>query len=138
MWVGQPEIFGGGHVNGITNAMGEDVLYSNAWNFTQNGANYAGNQLGFLGYTFDTIMMLQSAETRNNIRFSEFFHNLSGDVLEITPMPGHQRGIQPGMRVFYCYFNESEVTQAVDGIDGSSTSLSSSSEITTGDRKSVV
>jgi hypothetical protein len=133
MWVGQPEIFGGGHVNGINNSMGEDVLYSNAWNFNQSGANYAGNQLGFLGYTFDTVMMLQAAETRNSIRFSEFFHNLSGDVLEITPMPGQQRGIQPGMRVFYYYFNESEVTAAVDGIDGSSTSISSDSEITPGD-----
>lgn len=111
MWCSDSATFGfGNHMSGLSDVTGDDILYNSAWNFTQNGANYAGNQLGFLGYTFDTVLLMQSAETRDKIRFSEFFHNLSGDVLEITPMPGHVRGIQPGMRVFYYYFDESEVS----------------------------
>lgn len=131
MWMGRPEIFGAGHMSGINDAHGDDVLYGNGLNMTQSGANYGANQLGFLGYSFDTILMLQSAEQRNNMRFSEFFHNLSGDVLEVQPMPGHSRGLQPNSRVYYYYFDEGEVTNAVDAID--TTMSSSSSEISTAD-----
>lgn len=130
MWMDSSSSFGH-HINGMNDTMGDDVLYNNSWNFSQNGANYGGQQLGFLGYTFDTILMMQSAETRKNVRFSEFFHNLSGDVLELTPMPGHARGITAGARVFYYYFNESELGAAVDNIDTSVTGNSSSSSETT-------
>ncbi|MEO6304822.1 MAG: hypothetical protein ABIP51_16800 [Bacteroidia bacterium] len=108
MWCAQPEIFNSGFLKGSQNS--DDVLGSNQWNFTSNGLNYGDNRLGFLGYTFDSVLMMQSMETRNKIMFSEFFHNLAGDVLEITPMPGRQTAsIQPGMRVFYYYWEESEI-----------------------------
>ena len=110
MWAGTPELFGSHFTGDYNQIHGDDILYNNAWNFTTSGLNYGDNRLGFLGYTFDTVLMLQAIETRNKILFSEFFHNLSGDVLEITPMPGKSlSAIQPGTRVFYYYWNEAEV-----------------------------
>lgn len=110
MWCAKPELFGSHFTGGNDQLNGDDVLYNNAWNFTTSGLNYGSNRLGFLGYTFDTILMLQAIETRNKVLFSEFFHNLSGDVLEITPMPGKSlSNIQAGTRVFYYYWNEAEV-----------------------------
>lgn len=109
LWAMKPETtviqkFGPNNVNG------DDVLYSGNWNFTNDGLNYGSNRLGFVGYTFDTVMMMQAAENRNKIMFSEYFHSISGDILEITPMPG--RGIDASMhgtKLFYYYFEESEV-----------------------------
>jgi hypothetical protein len=108
MWVAQPEIFNSGFTKGSDNS--DDVLHNSQWNFTSNGLNYGDNRLGFLGYTFDTVLMMQSQENRNKIMFSEYFHNLSGDVLEITPMPGKSTSVvKEGMRLFYYYWNESEI-----------------------------
>lgn len=110
MWCATPEIFGSHFTGGYNQIHGDDVLYNNAWNFTTAGLNYGNNRLGFLGYTYDTILMLQAIETRNKVLFSEFFHNLSGDVLEITPMPGKtMANMAPNTRVFYYYWDEAEV-----------------------------
>jgi hypothetical protein len=74
--------------------------------------------------------MLQSIETRNKVLFSEFFHNLSGDVLEITPMPGKAlANIQPGTRVFYYYWNESEVLSGQNFVNNASGSQTTTSTI---------
>jgi hypothetical protein len=111
MWVAKPESMSAAHFNSHhDNIAGDDVLYSNSWNFSNSGLNYGSNRLGFLGYTFDTILMKQAIENRNKILYSEFFHNLSGDVLEITPMPGASvANITRGTRVFYYYFDEAEL-----------------------------
>ena len=109
MWCAKPEILNFSRFSN-TNPNGDDVLYSSNWNFTTNGLNYGASPLSFLGYSMDTVMLMQSAENRNKMLFSEFFHNLSGDMLEITPMPGI--GVQSfpqGMKVFYYYWDESEV-----------------------------
>lgn len=109
MWVARPETFGQGQYTN-QNVTGDDVLYSSNWNFTSGGLNYGSTPLGFLGYSFDTILLMQSQEQRNKVFFSEFFHNLSGDILEITPQPGAGlAGITPGFKLFYYYFDESEV-----------------------------
>ena len=109
MWCAKPEILNFSRFSN-TNPNGDDVLYSSNWNFTTNGLNYGASPLSFLGYSMDTIMLMQSAESRNKILFSEFFHNLSGDILEITPMPGIGVSSFPqGMKVFYYYWDESEV-----------------------------
>lgn len=109
MWVARPEVLNFTRFSN-SNPHGDDVLYSSNWNFTTNGLNYGTSPLAFLGYTFDTIMLMQSAEARQKILFSEFFHNLSGDMLEITPMPGAQlNAVTTGMKLFYYYFDESEV-----------------------------
>lgn len=108
MWFAKPEIFGSGFSRLDQN--GDDILYNNQWSFTTTGMNYGNNRLGFLGYTFDTVLMMQSMETRNKVMFSEYFHNLAGDTLELSPMPGGSlANIQPGTRLFYYYWNEAEV-----------------------------
>lgn len=124
MWQSAPELFQGYHFNGqLDNVQGDDILYSSAWNFTNAGLNYGSNPLSFLGYGFDTVMMMQSIETRRKILFSEFFHNLSGDILELLPMPGGRSlSIRPGTRVFYYYWDEREVIAAGKVIDNTSTS----------------
>jgi len=124
LWTATPEMFDGYHFNGrIDNLQGDDILYSSAWNFTNAGLNYGSNPLTFLGYGFDTIMMLQSIETRRKILFSEFFHNLSGDILELLPMPGSRSlSIREGTRVFYYYWDETEVQAANKVINDTVTS----------------
>ena len=110
LWYAKPEIFGH-QQNAKLGENAEDVITNSQWSFNSSGLNYGNNRLGFLGYTFDTVMMMQSMENRNKIMFSEYFHNLSGDVLELTPMPGGGlAGIQPGARLFYYYWNESEIS----------------------------
>ena len=131
MWVAAPEMFEGYHFNGRTdNISGDDILYSSAWNFTNAGLNYGSNPLTYLGYAFDTVLMLQSIETRRKILFSEFFHNLSGDILEITPMPGSRNlSIREGTRVFYYYWAEAEVAAARKQIDDTLDSTVSSTYV---------
>jgi len=111
MWFAKPEAYYGQKFDGtMSNISGDDVLNASTFNFTNAGLNYGGQPLSFLGYAFDTIMMLQSMETRRKVLFSEFYHNLSGDFLELFPMPGGRNlGIDPGARVFYYYFNEADV-----------------------------
>lgn len=109
MWVQKPETMNFTRFS-ATNPSGDDILYSANWNFTTNGLNYGSSPLAFLGYSMDTIMLMQSAENRSKILFSEFFHNLSGDILEITPQPGvNVQSFPPGMKLFYYYWDESEV-----------------------------
>ena len=123
MWVAKPETLGAGHFYGsIQDQTGDDVLYNNNFSFSNSGLNYGNNRLGFLGFTFDTVLMMQAVENRGKILYSEFFHNLSGDVLEITPMPGMgvtTANIQAGTRVYYYYFDERELTagQAIQNLD---------------------
>ncbi len=116
MWAAKPEIFNSGQFTGSSNVNGDDVLYSNNFNFSANGLNFGNSPLAFLGYSFDTILLMQSAETRNKVLFSEFYHNLSGDILEITPMPGGAfAGITPMTKLFYYFWDEGEI--ALNGRD---------------------
>lgn len=125
LWVARPDTFGPGKYTD-SNKTGDDILNSNNWNFGAGGLNYGTTPLGFLGYSFDTILMMQSQEQRNKLFFSEFFHNLSGDMLEITPMPGvGLAGIPPGHKLFYYYWDESEVM-----LNGPNENLSIDSEAT--------
>jgi len=111
MWVARPELFIGSKFTGNSDSLnGDDVINSGLWNFTTAGFNYGSSPLTYLGYAFDTVLLLQSMETRRKILFSEFFHNLSGDMLEISPMPGSKNlNIVPGTRVFYFYWNDIDV-----------------------------
>lgn len=111
MWVATPEILSGTRFKASANTIsGDDILASGAWNFTNSGLNYGGNPLMMLGYGFDTIMMLQSMETRKKILFSEFYYNLSGDMVELFPMPGGKSlSVIEGTKIFYYYWDEREV-----------------------------
>lgn len=131
MWFAKPEIFGSGFSR--IDANGDDILYNNQWSFTTTGMNYGNNRLGFLGYTFDTMLMMQSMETRNKVLFSEYFHNLAGDTLELTPMPGGSlANIQPGTRLFYYYWDEAEVIAGQKLVNESLDQTTSSTGSTTG------
>lgn len=111
MWCAKPEVFNQGKFTGTSNMNGDDILYSNNFNFSANGLNFGNSPLSFLGYSFDTLLLMQSAETRNKILFSEFYHNLSGDILEITPMPGGAlAGITPMTKLFYYFWDETEIS----------------------------
>lgn len=99
MWQGAPEIFGADFNTNYAN--------STLFQFGQQGLAYGNNPMAYLGNAFDAVLLAQSYEIRNTILRSEFFHNLSGDILELTPRPGGQGlQIEPGSMVFYYYFDE--------------------------------
>lgn len=126
LWMAKPDTFGPGKYTD-TNRQGDDIINSNNWNFGAGGLNYGSTPLGFLGYSFDTILLMQSQEQRNKVFFSEYFHNISGDILEISPMPGvGLTNITPGYKLFYYYFDASEVM-----LNGKNENLSIDSEAST-------
>lgn len=110
MWQTNSNIFTFGKYT-PANPTGDDVLVSNNWALSGAGLSYAGNRLGLLGSSNDVVMLLQARETLSEVLFSEFFYNLSGDILELTPMPTNARGnAWDGMRVFYYYWDEAEMS----------------------------
>lgn len=76
------------------------------FDFRLNGPHYNSNTFMAVGNTFDYILLLQAQEQRNKVLRSEFYHNLSGDILELTPMPGSiNSGFKAGDKLFYYYFD---------------------------------
>lgn len=101
MWFASPEIFG----TSIT----PDLIDNSLFAFGSAGLAYGGNSLGYLGNIFDVVLLAQSLEMRNKIIRSEFFYNISGDIVELTPMPGGQSlNFASGSRVYYYYFDEAD------------------------------
>lgn len=108
MWYARPEIFGttNSAAAGIQSA---DFIDNSLFTFGLNGLAYNGNSMGFLGNLFDVVLLGQALESRNKVLRSEFFYNISGDLLEVTPMPGgHSLAIEEGAKVFYYYFDEGD------------------------------
>ena len=103
MWYGAPEVFGSATVAG-------DLTNTNLFSFGQSGLSYGNSPLMMLGNLFDVILLAQALESRNKVLRSEFFYNLSGDMLEVTPTPGRPSAgsFQSGARVYYYYFDESD------------------------------
>lgn len=111
LWYATPELLG--------TSFSPDLLLSNLWSFGQTGLSFAGNRLAYLGQVSDIVLLTQSFELRNKILYSEFYHNISGDILEITPMPGRGVQIGPGAKLFYYYFDEENYpTVGTDGETG--------------------
>lgn len=110
LWYATPELLG--------SSFAPDLLLSNLWSFGQTGLTFAGNRLAYLGQVSDIVLLTQSFELRNKILYSEFYHNISGDILEITPMPGRGVKIPSGAKLFYYYFDEQNYPLA--GSDGES------------------
>lgn len=103
MWYGPPEIF----TSGTSVGDGSDpALFS----FGQAGLSYANTPLMYLGNLMDVVLMAQALETRNKVLRSEFFYNISGDIVELTPGPGKASamGYQSGSKVYYYYIDESD------------------------------
>lgn len=101
LWYAAPELLG--------SSFAPDLLLSNLWSFGQNGLTFAGNRLAYLGQVSDIVLLTQSFELRNKILFSEFYHNISGDILEISPMPGRSVKIPANAKLFYYYFDEESI-----------------------------
>jgi hypothetical protein len=107
MWVMRPEIMGG--------QQNPAYIDGGLLSFGQAGLMYGANLLSYLGTIFDVILILQSLEERNRVLRSEFFYSISGDKVEISPMPGSgYTGLPDRSRVYYYYFNESDFL----GLDG--------------------
>ncbi len=102
MWVAKPEIMGGQFNPAITD--GGLTVFGNA------GLMYGQNLMSYLGTAFDVVLLAQSLETRNKILRSEFFYNISGDIVEVTPMPGSGLdGLPAGTKIFYYYITEQDL-----------------------------
>lgn len=100
MWYAAPELVG-------TN-FSSDLLLSNLWSFGQAGLTFAGSSLAYMGQVQDIVLLTQSFELRNKILFSEFYYNIGGDILEITPMPGRAINVPDGSKLFYYYWDEQD------------------------------
>jgi hypothetical protein len=108
MWVARPEIFGG---HGTLNDLG---LFS----FGQSGLTYGNSPFQYLGQLFDVVLLSQALEMRNKVLRSEFFYNIGGDMLEVTPMPGSNSASgMGGTKLFYYYLDEKDFL-GLDGQEG--------------------
>lgn len=117
MWVANDNMFTYGKYTPM-NPNGDDVLNSQYWALNGSGMTFAGNRLGLMASSSDMVMLLQARENLNGILFSEFFYNISGDMLEVTPMPTNTRGnAYDGMKVFYYYWDQNELANAGAEID---------------------
>jgi hypothetical protein len=101
MWFAAPEIFGS-TAGDLTNTN------VNLFSFGQSGLSYGSSSMMYLGNLFDVVLLAQALEQRNKVLRSEFFYNISGDILEVTPMPGRPSAgaYQTGSRVYYYYIDE--------------------------------
>lgn len=106
MWYAKPEMVGTGF-NG-------DFFTGNLFAFDfQGGLSYGGNTLSYLGNIFDAVLIMQSLELRNKVLRSPFYYNISGDIVELTPLPGGSQAgitIPDNAYVFYYYFDEADFT----------------------------
>lgn len=101
MWFAPPEIFG--------SDFNTNYVQSALFQFGQQGLAYGNNPMSYLGNAFDAVLLAQAFEIRRTILQSEFFHNLSGDILELTPKPGsNSLQVESGAKVFYYYFDEQD------------------------------
>jgi hypothetical protein len=103
MWYGPPEIFGSATVTG-------DITNLSLFSFGQYGLSYGNSPLMYLGNLFDVVLLAQALEMRSKVLRSEFFYNISGDIVELTPGPGSpsSQGWTTGGRVYYYYMDEQD------------------------------
>lgn len=104
----QPGYFNNYNFNNFTYTYADsDMMY-----FTPNGVQMGGYPLYFLGTSMDYVLLKGALEERYKILYSEYFYNLSGDILELTPVPGAQFNIPANSKLWYYYFDESDLNGA--------------------------
>lgn len=103
LWYGPPEIWGSATVTG-------DLTNTTLFSFGQSGLSYGASPLMYLGNLFDVVLLAQALESRNKVLRSEFFYNISGDIIELTPTPGRPSAgtWADGARVYYYYLDEED------------------------------
>jgi len=115
LWYGPPEVWGSATVSG-------DLTNSTLFSFGQSGLSYGSSPLMYLGNLFDVVLLAQALESRNKVLRSEFFYNISGDMIELTPTPGRPSAGSwaSGARVYYYYLDEQDFlglgTQDANGV----------------------
>jgi len=124
MWVAKPEIVG-------TSGLEPGYIDGGLVTFSLNGLMYGNSMMSYLGNVFDIMLLGQSLEMRNKVLRSEFFYNISGDMVELTPMPGKPFSLAPaGTRVYYYYFNEIDAL-GLEGQDEDHVLISNPTQIQT-------
>ena len=110
MWTGQFN----NYFNDVTSVAGTTFGGAGAWNWTNSGLAYGNNALKAVGQIYDVMLLMQAQQIRNKVLFSEFYYNISGDMLELFPMPGSNSNggnggfvPQTGQRLYYYYFDDS-------------------------------
>ncbi len=124
MWYAKPEIIG-------TSGLEPGFIDGGLVTFSLNGLMYGNSMMTYLGNVFDIMLLGQSLEMRNRVLRSEFFYNISGDLLEITPSPGDYYSSMPvGSKVFYYYFDEIDFL-GLEGQDSDHVLISNPTQIQT-------
>lgn len=101
----QPGYFNNYNFNNFTYTYADsDMMY-----FTPNGVQMGGYPLYFLGTSMDYVLLKQALEERYKILYSEYFYNISGDILELTPVPGQQFTVPERSKLWYYYFDEEDL-----------------------------
>jgi len=103
MWYAPPEMFSAATVTG-------DLTNTTLFSFGQYGLSIQGSPALMLGNLMDVVLLAQALEMRNKVLRSEFFYNISGDIVELTPMPGSVSAVNNvgGSKVFYYYLDEAD------------------------------
>jgi len=124
MWVAKPEIMG---MPGLEPGQIDGGLTT----FSLNGLMYGNSMMSYLGNIFDVVLLGQSIEMRNKVLKSEFFYNISGDMVELTPMPGRPFSLAPaGTRIYYYYFDEIDFL-GLEGQDADHVLISNPTQVQT-------
>lgn len=104
MWIDRPVMSGASNYS-------ESLINANLFNFGQAGLGNSAYSVSYLGNTFDTVLLGQAYEERRKVYFSEFFYNISGDILEITPGPDATFGPSAGQKFWYYYMDKVDFVQ---------------------------
>lgn len=98
-----------GNSGGIYGPSADGLVNEPVIQSTPQGLQHNNSPLYFVGYLYDTILLRQSMSMANKVLFSSFHHNISGDILEISPMPGVSVNIPQDAKLFYYYFDEDDM-----------------------------
>lgn len=78
------------------------------------GVTYGTHPLFALGNVMDYVLVKQAIEERNRVVFGEYYYNISGDIVELTPVPGVRVTIPQDAKLIYYYFDKEDML----GLDG--------------------
>lgn len=93
--------------NGIRNS-GMDFNINNV-NLSHRGVTYGNHPLNALGNVMDYILVKQAIQEKNRIVYGEFYYNISGDIVEITPVPGKNINLPKDAKLIYYYFDKEDM-----------------------------
>lgn len=78
-------------------------------NVSVSGAQYGTQPLLALGNVMDYILVKQALEEKNKIVWGEHYYNISGDIVEIPPVPGGRTPVPKDAKLIYYYFDKDDM-----------------------------